>query len=310
MKTLLKILKVIFIIILVLVALIVVWYLWADNAPVIHKGYNEKIETGGEIEKKYLQNGTYETSKETVKAEDPIKKYTIYYPSELETTDKQYPMILVVNGTGFKATKYEPEFEQLASWGFIVIGTQDKGTGKGETTIKTLNYMLGENENKDSIFCGKIDVENIGITGFSQGGAATLRAITMFEESHYFKTAVPLSPVSEKTAEQTTDYPYDSAKVNCPILMFAGTSGDFETEIVIPIAEMNKMYDKITSPKVMARRVGMIHDDMMYKAGGYVTAWFMWQLQGDEEAAKAFIGESPEIMSNKFYQDQQINIEE
>ena len=263
MKTLFKILKVIFIIILVLAALIVVWYLWADNAPVIHKGYNEKIETGGEIEKKYLQNGAYETSKETVKAEDPIKKYTIYYPSELETTDKQYPMILVVNGTGFKATKYEPEFEQLASWGFIVIGTQDKETGKGETTIKTLNCMLGENESKDSIFYGKIDVENIGITGFSQGGAATLWAITMFEESHYFKTAVPLSPVSEKTAEQTTDYPYDSAKVNCPILMFAGTSGDFETEIVIPIAEMNKMYDKITSPKVMARRVGMTHDDIM-----------------------------------------------
>lgn len=308
MKTLLKILKVFFITILFLAAFIVVWYLWADNVPVIHKGYNEKIETGGEIEKKYLQNGTYEILKETVKADDPIKKYTIYYPSELETTSKQYPMILVINGTGFKATKYEPEFQQLASWGFIVVGTQDKGTGKGETTIKTFNYMLGENENKDSIFYGKIDVENIGITGFSQGGAATLRAITMFEESHYFKTAVPLSPVSEKTAEKTTDYPYDSAKINCPVLMLAGTSGDFETEIVIPIAEMNKMYDKITSPKVMARRIGMIHDDMMYKAGGYVTAWFMWQLRGDEEAAKAFIGESPEIMNNGLYQDQYIDM--
>ncbi len=170
--------------------------------------------------------------------------------------------------------------------------------------------MLGENENKGSIFYGKIDVENIGITGFSQGGVATLRAITMFEESHYFKTAVPLSPVSEKTAEQTTDYPYDSAKVNCPILMLAGTSGDFETEIVIPISEMNKMYDKITSPKVMVRRVGMTHDDMMYKAGGYVTAWFMWQLQGDSEAAKAFVGENPEIMNNEMYQDQRSDFHE
>ena len=27
----------------------------------------------------------------------------------------------------------------------------------------------------------------------------------MFEESHYFKTAVPLSPVSEKTATETTN---------------------------------------------------------------------------------------------------------
>lgn len=309
MKTLSKILKVILIVILSLVVVIVILYLWADNAPVIHKGYNEKIETGGEIEKKYLQNGAYETSKKTVKADDPIKKYTIYYPSELETTDKRYPMILVVNGTGFKATKYEPEFELFASWGFIVIGTQDKGTGKGETTIKTLNYMLGENENRNSIFYGKIDVENIGITGFSQGGAATLRAITMFEESHYFKTAVPLSPVCEKTAEETTDYPYDSAMVNCPILMLAGTSGDFETELVIPLAEMNKMYDKIASPKVMARRVGMTHDDMMYKAGGYVTAWFIYWLKGDEEAGKAFFGENAELMGNPLYQDQRGNLE-
>ena len=40
-----------------------------------------------------------------------------------------------------------------------------------------------------------------------------------------------------------------------------------------------------------------------------MTAWFMWQLQGDEEAAKAFVGENPEIMNNGLYQDQKINIE-
>lgn len=307
-KALFKILKVIFIIVLVLAAIITVWYLWADNAPVIWKGYNEKIETGGESEAKYLKNGKYETSKKTEKAEKPINKYTIYYPSEMESNDKEYPMVLVVNGTGFKATKYEPALKQLASWGFIVVGTQDKGTGTGETTIKTLNYMLSENENKDSIFYNKIDDDNIGITGFSQGGAATIRAIMMYEESHYFKTAVPLSPVSERTAEQTTNYPYDISNVSCPILMLAGTSGDFETQTVIPIGDMNAMYGKITSPKVMARRVDMTHDDMMYKAGGYVTAWFMWQLQGDEEAAKAFVGDNPEIMNNALYQDQQIDI--
>ena len=33
--------------------------------------------------------------------------------------------------------------------------------------------------------------------------------------------------------EQTTNYPYDSADVKCTIMILAGTSGDFETEIVI-----------------------------------------------------------------------------
>lgn len=307
-KALLKIIKVIFIIFLVLILVIGLWYLWADNAQVIFKGYNEKIETGGKIEEQYLQNGIFETSKTTVKEAKPINKYTIYYPSELKSSDKSYPMVLIVNGTGGKATKYEPMLRQLASWGFIVVGTQDKGTGTGESSIITLNYMLSENANANSIFYGKIDIDNIGISGFSQGGAGTIRAITMFDESHYFKTAVPLSPVSEKTAAETTHYPYDSSKINCPILMLAGTSGEFETKIVIPIGEMNKMYEKISSPKVMARRIGMTHDDMLYKAQGYVTAWFMWQLQGDEIAREAFVGENAEILTNELYQDIKTNI--
>lgn len=300
--------KIVAITIIVLISLFFVLYLWEDNKPVLFKGFAEKIETGGELEKKYIQNGNYEISDQKVKADKPIKKYTIYYPTEMERENKKYPMILVVNGTGGKATKYKPLFEQLATWGFIVVGTQDKGTGKGDTTIKTLNYMLSESENESSIFYDKIDVNNIGITGFSQGGAGTIRAVMMFEESKYFKTAVPLSPVSEKTTREMTDYSYDISAMKIPILMMAGTSGNFETEVVIPITEMNNMYDKITSSKVMARRVDMSHDDMMYKAHGYVTAWFMWQLQDDEEASKAFIGDSPEIFNNEMYQDQRIDL--
>lgn len=304
-----RVICVILIVLSVMAIILAAMYLYADNAPVLSKGFQEKMEIGGEIEEGYLQNGQYETSKKTVREEKPIKKYTIYYPSELEKSDMEYPMVLLVNGTGGKATKYEPLLEHLASWGFIVVGTQDKGTGTGETTIQTLQYMLSENENKDSIFYHKIDVDNIGITGHSQGGAAAIRAITMYEESHYFKAAVLLSPVCERTAEQVTDYPYDCADVNCPILLLAGTSGEFETDIVIPLAEMQKMYDKIASPKVMARRVGMTHDDMLYQAEGYVTAWFLWQLKGDEEAAKAFTGENPEILHNAFYQNVDIKYE-
>lgn len=309
-KALFKVLKVILIIILVLAAILTIWYLWEDNKPVLHNGFQNKIETGGELEKKYLQNGEYEVKKATAKEEKPIKKYTIYYPKELENSDKTYPMVLIVNGTGGKATKYEPMLKQLASWGFIVVGTQDKGTGTGETTIKTLNYMLSENENKDSIFYGKIDIDNIGITGHSQGGAATMNAITKYDESKYFKAAAPVSPVSEKTTAQMTNYPYDSSDVKIPIFILAGTSGEFEIETVIPFEEYQKMYDKITSPKIQVRRTGMTHDDMLYNAQGYVTAWFMWQLQGDEEAAKVFIGENPEIMNNELYQDQRSDFHE
>lgn len=305
-KLIKKIIKIVLIILLTIILVLFLLYLYKDNAPVLFGGYNKKIETGGNIEYKYLQKGKYKTSHITVKVEKPMKKYTIYYPSEIESGNKKYPLVFITNGTGFKATMYKPLYERLASWGFVVIGNQDKGTGTGESTSKTLDYMLEENENKDSIFYHKIDIDNIGIFGFSQGGASVMRAITMYENSKYFKTAVSLSPVNEKTANDV-GYPYDLTKVNIPIMMLAGTSGKFETDIVIPIENMKTMYDKISSFKVMARRVGANHDMMMYYADGYVTAWMMWQLQGDNEAKKAFIGDNPELLINKLYQDQKIN---
>lgn len=122
-------------------------YFYTNNKADIHKGYQSKIRTGGEIEGTYLQNGVCKARKTTEKVENPIGKYTIYYPEELETSFRKYPMLLVVNGTG-------------------------------------------------GIFYRKIDVENIGITGFSQGGTAVFNVLTNYEEGRYFKAAAMWLPGS------------------------------------------------------------------------------------------------------------------
>ena len=36
----------------------------------------------------------------------------------------------------------------------------------------------------------------------------------------------------------------------------------------------------------MIRRIGAEHRQILYSADGYATAWFMWQLQVDEQAGK------------------------
>ena len=40
---------------------------------------------------------------------------------------------MVVNGSQSPARTYLPFFERLASWGFIVVGTDDPQPGTGET---------------------------------------------------------------------------------------------------------------------------------------------------------------------------------
>lgn len=55
--------------------------------------------------------------------------------------------------------------------------------------------------------------------------------------------------------------------------------------------------------KVIARRTDADHGDMLYTADGYMTAWFMYWLKGDEAAGKAFFGENAELLSNPNWQD-------
>lgn len=50
------------------------------------------------------------------------------------------------------------------------------------------------------VFYNKLDLDNIGITGHSQGGAGVFAAISIMQHKDKYKTAVALSPTNEQTA--------------------------------------------------------------------------------------------------------------
>lgn len=303
-----KALKIAAVVVLALIALVVVLVAFLALRPATPRNYTKTVKTGGEIEAKYLKAGNMKVKYAEESAPDPLKKFEIYYPAELPDSGGQYPLVLFLNGSGVPGSKYKALFRHLASWGFIVAGNEDPSTGTGASADLTLQYLLGLNGNPDSVFYGKIDAENIGISGHSQGGAGVLNAITMSENRALYKTAAALSPTHEE-ASRALGWNYDLERVSVPLLMFAGTEGDFENKIVLPFEAMAAMYDKIPGEKVMARRTGAEHGDMLYSADGYVTAWLMWRLKGDAEAAKAFSGDNPELLRNALYQDQRANIE-
>lgn len=268
----------------------------------ISKNYVNEVQTGGIMEAKYLSMGKYDVSYYEEKTEiKAIKKYEIWYPTTLENEVRKYPVVIVVNGTGVFASKFKPLFQHLASWGFIVIGNEDGSTWNGNTADQTLSYLLNANLDINSIFYNKVDIDNIGITGHSQGGVGVFNAITINEHSDLYKCAVSISPTEEEMAE-LLQMPYNPSKTMIPIMLLAGTKKD-----VISLEKMEDMYDKITTSKVMARKSDQEHGQMLYSADGYVTAWFLWHLQGDEEASRAFIGEAPELFQNMLYQDQKVD---
>ena len=303
-----KIMKIIGIVLLCIIALIVIFVICASLKPSVPKNYTETVKTGGEIEAKYLKNGSHEVEYFEQGTMQNFKKYEVWYPADMKNPDNLYPVIVVSNGTGVKASKCKAMFEHFASWGFIIIGTEEEYSWNGFSADMCLNFLLKCNDDSESIFYHKIDTDNIGSVGHSQGGVGVFNSVTDIKHAAMFKCAVAESPTNLELANGL-DWYYDISKVNVPMLMVAGT-GNFDANTVIPIDKMNELYDKLTVSKAMARRSDTDHGEILYSVDGYVTAWFMWQLQGDTEAAKAFTGDSPEIMSNPLYQDQRIDMGE
>ena len=276
--------------------------------PAVPNNYTKTVETGGPLEAAFLATGPHKVKYLESEAEAPLGKLQVYYPEDLPRSGGTYPAVIFANGTGVRASKYKALFRHLASWGFIAAGNEDPDSWTGQSSDRTLALLLEENRREDSVLYGRVDLENIGVTGHSQGGVGVFTAVTANEHSGLYKAAVALSPTHEEGAE-ALGWSYDLAAVRVPTLLLAGTEGDFETQLVIPPEAMARMYDKIDAPKAMARKTGLEHGQTLYGADGYATAWLLWQLKGDQEAGKVFAGDAPELSRNALYQDVRLDID-
>jgi len=264
--------------------------------------YETTVSTGGNLEATYLAHGTHEVTFLEENTDEKWAKYEIYYPTDLENSSEKYPVIVMSNGSGVRASRYPALFEHYASWGFIVIGNEHDTAYAGDSSDASLSYLIEANEDPNSKLYQKVDLNNVGIVGHSQGGVGIFNAITNQTHSDMYKTAVSLSPVPEESAA-AINWTYAPEKVAIPVMVMAGTNKD-----CITIEQLKTLYSHISSDKIMAVRTNSNHPEMLYSADGYVTAWFMWQLQGDEDAAQAFTGSNAEIMNNELYQDVQSTI--
>lgn len=302
MKTVKKIMLIIGIVLLALIVLIAAFIIYNSKKPVAPTDYTQKVETGGEIEAKYMANGAYEVSYFEEPVLQGFGKYVLYYPTELESTDKTWPVVVVANGSGCKASKYPALFEHLASWGFIVIGTEEEYDWNGFASEMCVRHLIRLNEieivnDKDNPFRGTIDLDNMGITGHSQGAVGVINAITAQEHKDIYKAAVSLSPTNKELAHNL-EWDFDASKITAPILIFGG-----DNDWVATKEQFQSIYDDIPGEKCMALRKSSEHNHMLYSGDGYVTAWFMYWLQGDEYAGGAFFGENAEITKNANWQD-------
>ena len=273
-----------------------------ENLQVVADDYQSRFDYKGILEKKYAANGQYIVDTFTVpSAEERIKLWQFYFPAELKTTKKQWPLVIMANGTGIRASKYKAIFRHLASWGFIVAGNEDEWTWDGRSVDMTLDYLLRANNDANHPFYQRIDTAHVGLTGHSQGGMAVYTAAALFDNSHRYKALCPLSATA-KLLGDSLGWSF-LAKIHAPMLMLGGC-GDFDAKLGCPLEHMTQTYDNLlNAPVIMGRIKGTDHGDVLPRGDAYMTAWMRYWLCSDSLAGQCFLGNQAEILTNKSWQD-------
>ena len=314
--------------ILLVAALVVVVLVVAAIAALGHMAkdrnerYYEYADPVGEIEARYTPMGPSEVSSIELESDDTqIGRFVIYYPSELETDARTFPVVLWANGTGSTSDTYTSFLTHLSSWGFVVVSNDDENTRTGESLNAGIDLLIEENENPDSVLYQKVDLDNIGVGGHSQGGPAVFNMATVQPHAGMVRTVYAVSATSSYHTRVFGDgWEYDISQVNVPTLLTAGTqSFDAGTATsaaqesdegagimqgICPLWSLEENFGLLPDvDKVYVRKTNVDHGDSHLQFDAYMTAWFRFYLAGDEDAGAAFFGEAPELSTNDHYQD-------
>jgi hypothetical protein len=101
-----------------------------------------------------------------------------------------HPILTWGNGTLGSTTQVDFFLRHMASWGFVVVATEDQLTGPGQTILDAANFMVHANSDPASPFFHKLNVNQIGAFGHSQGAGGAGQAF--IKSAGLIKTVVPI----------------------------------------------------------------------------------------------------------------------
>ncbi len=249
-----------------------------------------------EIEYRYSTTGPYPVTRIAIPAAFNQPGRSAYLP---DAHDGQAQLVIWQNGTGEPINTYDAIARHLASWGMVVIGSNDRQMGSGQRATGLLKDAQLWSATPDNPFFGRISANTFAFVGSSQGAVSSINAHTQFTEGRGAAAlAIHGTPSQEAINFFGLSLSYDASTVTAPILILTGT----EDEFISPVRLNQAIFNSLAVPglRVLAVADGADHIELAHDAGrfrGYLTAWLAYHLLGHPEAAQAFIGRA-EIDSN------------
>ncbi|WP_223808905.1 poly(ethylene terephthalate) hydrolase family protein [Rufibacter hautae] len=237
--------------------------------------------------------------------EAALPTHTIFRPKNMSLFGKKDKMPIIAWGNGgcFNSPWEHVNFlNEVASHGFLVIaiGTMPKDSSdkvrdpsKASLLVDAVDWAIAQNKDKKSPYYRKLDITKIAVSGMSCGGLQTLEVagdpristIGVFN-SGIFNQPIEGMPVLPRITKEQLK------KIHTPTLYLLGGPSD--------IAYNNGMDDfkQINHVPVLVGNLNVGHGGTYAQPHGgdfsrVATAWYKWQLKGDQEAGKLFTGNPP-----------------
>jgi hypothetical protein len=208
--------------------------------------------------------------------------YTIFRPACFREGEK-YPVITWANGTCGEIAGYAPLLSTLASYGFIVVASNSTWTATAPTNmvqLRALDYAKSINEDPKSIFYKRLDMEKVGAMGHSQGAMATsnadsdprIKALIFWNASN--SNQKPFLNVSGE----------HDVFASTPDTMASGANAATQPGAWVYYHQILQTGGRTTGHLVLMEQPDRVMD--------MTLAWWQWQLNGDAEAKKMFVGDN------------------
>lgn len=263
-----------------------------------------------DVKSRLVEDGGTGPFKAIMKEEPSLAAHTVFAPQDLASFGKKQQLPVLVWGNGACTNSPWEHYKflnEIASYGFLVLATgyipMDEQPYRGpmsttEQQIESIDWAIAQNSDPTSPYYQKIDTKNICISGMSCGGLQAL--FNCFDErvtsimicnSGLFDTDGGAPRMGGMPS-----VPKDKLKdIHCPIIYILGGETD--------IAYANGMDDfkRIEHVPAIAVNLPVGHGGTYNQPNGgefaiVARAWLDWQLKGNADASKMFVGESPAIL--------------
>ncbi len=230
-----------------------------------------------------------------------LSSHTIFRPKDLSVFGDKNKLQIIAWGNGACANspwEHINFLSEVASQGFLTIaigpmpqkGQRGGGRSISSQLIDAIDWAIVQNSDKASIFYNKIDISKIAVSGMSCGGLQTLEVAP---DPRITTAIICNSGILGNAGSGMPGMPNlkkeHLAKLHTPTLYLLGGETD--------IAYKNGMDDfsRINHVPVFVANMDVGHGGTYSQPHGgefakVATAWYKWQLKGDNDAGKLFSG--------------------